>query len=161
MFLSEEQLLKLRACDEAITAVLNDGDLQAKCRELGLVVLKNPAVSFVKQAEAGAYDAISDAAYELELQCVEEKAKLWDESPRICENYRTNYLLMLQNAAATLELIVKLQNFDRIVAECNAIDEEYAVKKAALIGNESRSDYDVMDDDEMMMPDMSDMPDDM
>lgn len=43
--------------------------------------MKNPAVEFANQAKAGKFNDLSDAEYEIELEKVKNKAKLWEDKP--------------------------------------------------------------------------------
>lgn len=43
--------------------------------------MKNPAVEFSNQAKAGKFNDLSDEEYEIELQKVKNKSKLWEDKP--------------------------------------------------------------------------------
>ena len=43
--------------------------------------MKNPAVEFSNQAKAGKFNDLSDAEYEIELNKVKNKSKLWEDKP--------------------------------------------------------------------------------
>ena len=43
--------------------------------------MKNPAVEFSNQAKAGKFNDLSDEEYEIELQKVKNKSRLWEDKP--------------------------------------------------------------------------------
>lgn len=43
--------------------------------------MKNPAVEFTKKAEKGGFSDLSDDEYEVELQKIKNKSRLWEDKP--------------------------------------------------------------------------------
>lgn len=51
--------------------------------QLAAKKMKNPAIEFTKKAKAGAFDYLSDDAYQDKLAEVEQQSKLWEDKPEL------------------------------------------------------------------------------